>query len=89
MVSSIHRIQRSVAPEPERMPRSTSPPQGGGIGAQRVQREPATRGVWGMTVRYDNGQFGLVTLDSEPDFRVGDRVRRVGNTFEPIAQPAR
>jgi hypothetical protein len=61
----------------------------GRSGAQRVQREPATRPVWEITVRYDNGQFGFVTQDSEPELRINDRVRHVENTLEPVIVPAR
>ena len=104
MVYNIRRIDKPVAPERKVLPSITSSPQAGGIGnetqavplfslgrggAHRVQREPSTRSVWEMTVRYDNGQFGFVTQDSEPDLKVGDRVRHVENSLEPIAQPAR
>ena len=103
-VFNIRRVEKPVAPERDLMPSITSTPQAGGIGnqtqavplfsfgrggPQRVQREPVTRSVWEMTVRYDNGQFGFVTQAAEPDLRVGDRVRHVENTLEPIAQPAR
>ena len=103
-VFNIRRVEKPVAPERDLLPSITSSPQAGGIGnqtqavplfslgrggPQRVQREPLTRSVWEMTVRYDNGQFGFVTQDSEPDLKVGDRVRHVENTLEPIPQPAR
>ncbi|CAN0429834.1 unnamed protein product [Phaeothamnion confervicola] len=58
-------------------------------GAQRVQREPTTRSVWEATVRYDNGQYGFVTFEMEPDLKIGDRVRHVENTLEPIPTAAR
>jgi hypothetical protein len=104
MVYNIRRIERPVAPGRDSSPDVTSSPSAGGVGndtqavplfsfghggAQRVQREPVASSVWEMTVRYDNGEFGLVTQDSQPDFKVGDRVRRVDKTFEPIAQPRR
>ena len=104
MVYNIRRIDKPVAPERNLLPNSTSAAQSGGTGndaqtvplfsfgrggPQRVPREPTTRSVWELTVRYDNGQFGFVTQDSEPDFKVGDRVRHIENTFEPIPQPAR
>jgi hypothetical protein len=104
MVYNIRRIDKPVAPDRSLLPNSTSAAQAGGTGngaqavplfsfgrsgAQRVQREPTTRSVWELTVRYDNGQFGFVTQDSEPDFKVGDRVRHIENTFEPIPQPPR
>jgi hypothetical protein len=104
LVYNIRRIDKPVAPERNLMPNIASSPQAGGTGnetstvplftlgrggAQRVQREPATRSVWEITVRYDNGQFGFVTQEMEPDLRVGDRVRHVENTLEAIPQPAR
>ena len=104
MVYNIRRIDKPVAPERNLLPNSTSAAQGGSLGngsqaaplfsfgrggPQRVQREPTTHSVWELTVRYDNGQFGFVTQESEPDFKVGDRVRHIENTFEPIPQPAR
>ncbi|MCJ7838808.1 MAG: hypothetical protein MUP61_06295 [Burkholderiales bacterium] len=98
-VYSIRRIEKAVAPERELMPNTGPSAAGGtghqtqavplisfgsgSGGAQRVQREPATRSVWEMTVRYDNGEFGVATLDSQPVFAVGDRVRRVDNAFVP------
>jgi outer membrane lipoprotein SlyB len=103
-VYNIRRVEKPVAPERDVLPSIASSPQSGGIGnqtqavplfslgrggPQRVQREPATRSVWEMTVRYDNGQFGFVTQAAEPDLRVGDRVRHVENTLEPIPQPPR
>ncbi|MBE0627550.1 MAG: hypothetical protein IH606_22365 [Burkholderiales bacterium] len=102
-VYSIRRVEKPVAPEREPMP-NTGPLAAGGSGhqtqavplisfgsggAQRVQREPDTHSVWEMTVRYDNGEFGFVTQDSQPVFAVGDRVRRVDNTFVPHPPAAR
>ena len=105
MVHSIRRIEKPVAPERNLLPNNmTSSPQGGGMGnetkavplfsigrsgAHRVPREPSTRSVWETTIRYDNGQFGFVTQESEPHVKVGDRVRHIENTLELIAQPAR
>lgn len=56
---------------------------------QRVQRVPATRAVWEITVRYDNGQFGFVAQSGEPELKVGDRVRMFENMLEPIPQTPR
>ena len=104
VVHNIRHIEKPVGPERDRSPNIASPPPAGGVGnetqavplvsfgqggAQRVQRDPVTRSMWEMTVRYDNGQFGQVTQDSPPEFKVGDRVRRVDKYFEPIAQPGR
>jgi len=104
MVYNIRRVERPLAPGRDTLPDVSSSSSAGGVGndtqtvplfsfgqggAQRVQREPVASSVWEMTVRYDNGEFGLVTQDSQPDFKVGDRVRRVDNTFETIPQPRR
>jgi len=104
MVYNIRRIEKPVAPERDLMPSIASSQQAGGMGSstqtvplftlgrngpQRVQREPSTRSVWEVTVRYDNGQFGFVTQEAEPDLKVGDRVRQVENVLEVIPQPAR
>jgi hypothetical protein len=104
MIYNIRRIEKPVAPERNLMPSITASPRAGGMGndtqavplfsigpsgAQRVQREPTIKSVWEVTVRYDNGQYGFVTFEMEPEMRVGDRVRHVENSFEAIPQPAR
>jgi len=104
MVSNIRRLEKPIAPERETLPSIASSPHVGGMGSatqpvpllsfgaggpHRVQREPTTRFVWEITVRYDNGSFGFVTQDSEPELKVGDRVRLIENVLEPIPQPAR
>jgi hypothetical protein len=104
MVYNVRRIDKPVAPERNLLPNNTASSQAGGIGhetqavplfsigrggAQRVQRDPIMRSVWEVTIRYDNGQFGFVTNDMEPDLKVGDRVRHIENTLEPIPQSAR
>ena len=104
MVFNIRRLEKPVAPERETLPSITSSPHVGGMGSetqavplfslgrdgpQRVQREPSTRSVWEVTVRYDNGQFGFVTQEAEPDLKVGDRVRLVENVLELDPQSAR
>ena len=104
MVYNIRRVDKPVAPERNLLPNLASSPQTGGMrnetqamplfsigrdGPQRVQREPTVRTAWEVTVRYDNGQFGFVTQDMEPELKVGDRVRHVENTLEAIPQSAR
>ena len=104
MVFNIRQIEKPVAPVRETLPSITSSPRVGGMGsttqpvplfslgsdgAHRVQRAPATRRVWEITVRYDTGQFGFLTHDSEPEAKVGDRVRVVENVIELLGQPAR
>lgn len=104
MVYNIRRIEKPVAPERNALPSLTSSPQTGGIGSatqavplfsfgaggpQRVQRDPPTRPEWEITVRYDNGQFGFVAQDGEPELKVGDRVRIFEHMIEPIPQTPR
>src|SRR3954468_22924909 len=104
MVYNIRRIEKPVAPERNLLPSVASSSHAGGTGnetravplfsigaggPQRVQRDPVTRSVWETTVRYDNGQFGFVTNDSEPELKVGDRVRHVEHTLELLSPPAR
>ena len=104
MVYNIRKIEKPVAPERNLLPSVASASHAGGTGnetravplfsigasgPQRVQRDPVTRNVWEITVRYDNGQFGFVTHEIEPDLKVGDRVRHVENTLEVIPQQAR
>lgn len=104
IVSNIRQIEKPVAPVRETLPSITSSPSVGGMGSttqpvplfsfgsdgpHRVQRAPATRRVWETTVRYDTGQFGFLTHDSEPEAKVGDRVRVVENVIEVLGQRAR
>jgi hypothetical protein len=104
MVYNIRRIEKPVAPERNLLPSVASSSHAGGTGnetravplfsigasgPQRVQRDPVTRSVWEITVRYDNGQFGFVNNDSEPELKVGDRVRHVEHALEVLAPPAR
>ncbi len=103
MVYNVRRIDKPIAPERNLMPGVAAQPQGnlgqetqavplfslGRGGAQRVQRDPIVRSIWEITVRYDNGQFGFVNLEMEPDMKVGDRVRHIENTLEPLPQTAR
>lgn len=103
-VYNIRRIDKPIAPERKTLPNLTAPPQAGGMGtttqavplfsldrggAHRVQRQPSVRSQWEITVRYENGQFGFLTYDSEPEFAVGARVRVVENVIELRGEPAR
>jgi hypothetical protein len=49
-----------------------------------VKPDPITRSAWEVTVRYDSGSFGFVTMESEPEFAVGDRVRLIESVLEPV-----
>lgn len=104
VIHNIRRVEKPVAPERGTLPSFAASPQAGGMGtttqavpmlsfgaggARRVQRDPIVRSAWEITVRYDNGQFGFVTQDGEPELRVGDRVRMFENVLEPIPQSPR
>ena len=102
IVHNIRRLDKPAARERNTLPSVTASPNEGGMGntvqtvpllsigkdgAHRVPREPAIQHTWQLTVRYDNGSFGFVTVDTEPDLKVGDRVRHVENTLE-LLDPA-
>jgi hypothetical protein len=104
VVSDIRRIEKPVAPERNMLQNLPSSSHAGATGnetravplislgpsgPQRVQREPTSRNVWEVSVRYDSGQFGFVTLEMEPELKIGDRVRHVEHTLEYIAPQAR
>lgn len=58
-------------------------------GAKRVPPQSAALKAWEVTVRYDSGSFDSVTLDSEPQFKIGDRVRLRENLLEPLKETTR
>lgn len=104
IVSDIRRIEKPVAPERNFMQNLPSSSHAGATGnetravplfslgpggPQRVQREPTTRSIWEISVRYDTGQLGFVTLEMEPELKIGDRVRHVEHTLEYIPPQAR
>jgi hypothetical protein len=104
MVFSIRQIEKAIAPERKTLPGITSSPQAGGMGSEtqtvplfslgkggphRVPREPATRSVWEITIRYDSGQFGFLTHEHEPEFKVGDRIKLVDGVLEPLGPSVR
>jgi hypothetical protein len=100
IVSNIRRVERAVAPERKLLPDLAATPREGvsgsatqavplfvfdaGRGASFVRPQPVSRSSWEVTIRYDNGSFGFVTVDAEPEFAVGDRVRLGDNIIEPI-----
>lgn len=103
-VFNVRRMDKPVARERNTLPSISAAPSAGGMGntvqtvplfsigsegAHRVRPESAMRSFWEISVRYDNGSFGFVTLESEPELKVGDRVRYIENTLELLIQPAR
>jgi hypothetical protein len=104
MVFSLRQIEKAIAPERKTPSSIASSPQSGGMGGEtqavplfslgkggphRVPREPATRSAWEVTVRYDSGQFGFLTQDHEPEFKVGDRIKMIDGVIEVLGPPAR
>ena len=96
IVSDVRRIEKPVAPERDLMPSYQASTGGsearavplfsfGAGGPQRVQRDPVSRSVWEVSVRYDSGQLGFVTFEMEPELKIGDRGRHVEHTLEYIA----
>jgi hypothetical protein len=55
-------------------------------GIQRVDPYESAPGqqkvVWEVTVRYDNGAFGVTRVEQEPDLKVGERVRLIESGTE-------
>lgn len=46
------------------------------------QDAPAVTKTWEVIVRMDDGQFRVLTLESQPDYAKGDRVRIVNGKLE-------
>ncbi len=53
-------------------------------GFERSPPPPVTRSQWEVTVRFDNGAYGLVVEQAEPSFRVGNRVKLVDDRLEEL-----
>ncbi len=54
-------------------------------GIQRVgpyDSPPGQKVVWEVTVRYDNGAFGVTRVEQEPELKVGERVRLIESGTE-------
>ncbi len=103
-VDNIRRLTKPVAPQRNPLPPITSSPSAGGMGnsvqtvplvsidkegAHRVKPESATRTLWEVTVRYDDGNLASLTFAAEPALKIGDRVRQTENNLELLSQPAR
>jgi outer membrane lipoprotein SlyB len=53
-----------------------------GAAGSSTMRQRMLEIVYEVTLRYDDGRFGLVELPDASRFRVGDRVRVVDNQLE-------
>ncbi len=61
----------------------------GSGGIQRVEpyeNKAMTKTVWEVTVRYDNGAFGVTRVEQEPELKVGERVRLIESGSENLLQ---
>lgn len=103
-IAHIRQVQRPAAPERKPIPDITASPRTGGMGSSvqtvplfsmsregvsRVERPPLYVPNWEITVRFDNGAFGVVTQETEPDWKVGDRVKLIDNILEALPLPKR
>lgn len=55
---------------------------GGALLGREIERRNSRRAHYEVVVRLDSGGQRTVTFDSEPSFRVGDRVQLNGNTLQ-------
>ena len=61
----------------------------GSGGIQRVEpyeNKGMQKIVWEVTVRYDNGAFGVTRVEHEPELKVGERVRLIESGTENLLQ---
>ncbi|MGH8619273.1 MAG: hypothetical protein ACREUW_16405 [Burkholderiales bacterium] len=61
----------------------------GSGGIQRVEpyeSKALQKIVWEVTVRYDNGAFGVTRVEQEPELKVGERVRLIESGSENLLQ---
>lgn len=52
---------------------------GGAYAGHQVEKTQRTSSRWEVDVRMENGEYRTVTLDAEPVWRAGDKVRLQGN----------
>jgi len=101
-ITRIREISQPVPPQRNAFPQTAPGTTAGGLGSDnrtttlfsldregfhRPARPPVTRSQWEVTVRFDNGAYGLVVEPSEPANRVGDRVQVVDDRLEPLPVP--
>jgi outer membrane lipoprotein SlyB len=98
-ITRIREVQQPVPPQRQALPGRAPGTTSGGLGSDNrtvplfsVGREgferspppPVTRSQWEVTVRFDNGAYGLVVEPTEPSFRVGNRVKLVDDRLEEL-----
>ncbi len=54
--------------------------------AQPYENKGMQKIVWEVTVRYDNGAFGVTRVEQEPELKVGERVRLIESGTENLLQ---
>lgn len=54
---------------------------GGAYAGKKIEERVRTHTVWNVGVEYDDGSRGNVEFDRDPGFKVGDAVKRSGDTL--------
>jgi len=56
---------------------------GGAFAGHKIEEKVRSTQRWDVTVRLDDGSYRTLTLEQQPAWRSGDRVRVVNGTLEP------
>lgn len=56
---------------------------GGAFAGHKIEEKVRSSSRWDVTVRLDDGSYRTVTLEQQPGWRSGDRVRLVNGALEP------
>lgn len=54
---------------------------GGAYAGKKIEEKAKTHTVWSVSVQYNDASTRTVTFDHDPGFKVGDAVRRSGDTL--------
>lgn len=54
---------------------------GGAYAGKKIEEKIKTRKIWNVSVQYDNGNKGHFEFAQDPGFKVGDHVRKSGNSI--------
>jgi uncharacterized protein YcfJ len=54
---------------------------GGAYAGKKIEGKIKTQKIWNVSVQYENGSKGAFEFAQEPGFKVGDPVRKSGNTL--------
>ncbi len=97
VVQDIRRLSLPVSPRVDPLAQRPTPGTGtsplfsiGSDGFHRADpyatKDPLQKVVWEVTVRYDNGAFGVTRVEQEPELKVGERVRLIESGTENLLQ---